>query len=184
MLKRIVLNFLIVLGLSTAQLAFIGGLPDIFSGLNLVIAALVFTLALKDFTSAALIAVGIGFIEDIYSFHPFGLHLISLFLTITLINFLFVSFLTNRSLYSFIALVTLANLIYIFVQEALTLGLNYYSGGGGGLALGMNFWTNAVYAIILNLFLTVIIFYLINFISQRFKPVFLVRLRQGSGARR
>lgn len=175
MLKSAVINFLIVLGIASVQLAFIGGLPDIFTGLNLIIAALVFTLALKDFSSAAIIAVGVGLVEDIYSFQPFGLHLFSLFLTLLIINFLYVSFFTNRSLYSFVALATLGNLIYIFLEKIASLGLNYYLGAGEGLALGKNFLFSALNSVILNIFFIIAVFYIINFISQRFKPVFLVR---------
>jgi len=175
MIKNIIINFLLVLGLATAQIGLIGGLPNILTGVNLVIIALVFSLALFDFQSAAYLALGVGLIEDVYSFLPFGLHLASLLLTLLAINFLYKSFFTNRSLYSFAALVALANLIYLFLQKIIEFSLNYFSGQGGAVYAGASFWISALNILVLNAILTVMIFYIINYLSHRFKPVFLLR---------
>ncbi|MFA6170962.1 MAG: hypothetical protein WCW77_03495 [Patescibacteria group bacterium] len=175
MLKKIAINFFLVLGLLTAQFGLVSGLPGILPGINLIIASLIFTLALADFPAAAYLALGAGLIEDIYSFLPFGLHLGSLFLTLIAVNFLYKSFFTNRSLYSFAALTALANLAYLFTQKIIELIINYFSGAGIKADFSVNFWLEAASIVILNIILTAVIFYIVNYLSHRFKPVFLVR---------
>ncbi len=176
MLNKIIYFFFLILGLETLQIAFIGGLPSVFSGLNIIIIALIFILALKDFESAAILALGAGMVQDIYSFSPFGLRVLSLFLTLLAVNFLYVSFFTNRSLYSFLALAALANLAYIILEKIAGILIGY-SGGQAVIFSGQAFLSSAFRAIALNAILAAAVFYAINFISQKFKPVFLLRKR-------
>ncbi|MFA6394064.1 MAG: hypothetical protein WCW25_04295 [Patescibacteria group bacterium] len=176
MLNKIIYFFFLILGLCTLQIAFIGGLPSVFSGLNVVIVALIFILALKDFSRAAILAVGAGLIEDVYSFSPFGLHIVSFFLTLLAVHFLYVSFFTNRSLYSFLALASLASLTYILLEKITAIFAGYFSGQAISF-FGWGFLSSIFRAVVLNVLLAAAVFYVINFISHRFKPVFLVRRR-------
>ncbi|MFA6107100.1 MAG: hypothetical protein WC745_05545 [Patescibacteria group bacterium] len=176
MLNKIIYFFFLILGLCTLQSAFVGGLPSILPGLNVIIIALIFILALKDFEDAAILALGAGIVEDIYSFSPFGLHVISFFLTLLAINFLYVSFFTNRSLYSFAALAASGSLAYIILEKIAALTAYYFSGQTVNFP-GWEFASSAFSAVILNVMLAAAVFYSINFISHKFKPVFLLRKR-------
>ncbi len=121
-------------------------------------------------------AIGLGFILDNFSFSIFGIHIISLILFAIIANFLLVHFFTNRSLYSYLALISLSTIIYeIFITAA------YYTisrlSGLNQFIFTAYFFTGKIYELILNLLITVVLFYLLNYMSKKLKPVFLLKPR-------
>ena len=175
MYSKIFLNALLIIGLVAIQQSFINNLPAWFNNLNLVLVILVFILGLSDFKLALWWAIGLGFMLDIFSFSPFGVYLICLSLTVGLIYFLLVNFFTNRSLYSFLALTILATVCYNLFFYSIIYIDRQVSRSEIAFGLGINFWQTKLVELGLNMLSALIIFYLINFISNRLKPVFLVK---------
>lgn len=173
MYLKIFLNLILIVALIIGQLSFISSLPFGLNNFNLILVILIFILMLKGFKMALWWAMGAGFLLDIYSFSPFGIYLISLFLTILLANFLLVNFFTDRSLYSFMVLAFFSTLFYnlLFYLSALSTGML----GKGVITFNKEFWLNLGTQLFLNLLFVFLFFYVISFASKRLKPVFLER---------
>jgi hypothetical protein len=155
------------------QISLINGLPVVFKNINLIIIALVFILGLGGFNLAFWWAIGAGFLTDIFSFMPFGINLFCLLAALFIVNFFLANFFTNRSLYSFLVLNLLYTLIFRFFLILLNYAVDYFAKRGFAIHYNLNFFVNELSALTLNFILVVIIFYMLSFLSSRFKPVFL-----------
>lgn len=171
---KIIINALLIFFSVIIQHAFISGLPGWFAYFNLILVVFVFILGLGSFRTALGWAITAGWLLDIFSFSLFGIYLLSLSLTVLAVNFLLVNFFTNRSLYSFLALIFFAVLIYEFLLYSIGYFANLFAAGtdfllssGAGLRL--------VKQLGVNLLAGFLIFHLINFASNKLKPVFLVK---------
>lgn len=176
MAVKIIVNLIFIIGLVALQLSFISGLPGPFSNLNLVLVVLVFILGFASFNSAVWWSVGAGFMLEFFSFLPFGAHLFSLGLTIIIANFLLNYFFTNRSLYSFLILIVLATLAYELIINLIS--LIFTEANQHFFGSSINFWALTLEQILLNLLLTVIIYYLVHFIGKNLRPVFLIKSKK------
>lgn len=173
MIVKIIINFLLIISLGILQIAFISGLPGWLNDINLYLAALIFILGFASFNFAAWWAIGAGLMLELFSFLPYGIFLVGLFLTIIITNFLLNYFFTNRSLYSFLALVSLSTLIYeIIVNLMLLIFSETY---GGSLFASLNSWIIILEKIAVNLILTLVVYYLIHFLLRNLRPVFLIK---------
>lgn len=170
--RLIIFNTIALLILVFIQLGFLTGLPLRLANLNLTLVALVFILVLTDLEVAFYWAIGFGFFSDLFSFYPFGSQLLSFCLTLSVIDFLLDKFFTNRSFYSFLALITAATVIYNILLLLIGGLLNLIS-GAAKLDSVANFWIAAGSELVYNLVAAAIIYYLQNYLSNRLKPVFL-----------
>jgi len=170
---RLAIKILLILLIPAVQFSFIAGLPAGLNNLNIILLAIIFILALSGFGKSVWWALSMGIFMDIISFSAFGLFTLSFLLVAITANFLLDHFFTNRSLYSFIALTTLTicfyNLIYYifkylggFLNDKIILS-----------GINENFWYSLLAQIVFNLLAVLIIFYVINYSSNRLKPVFL-----------
>ncbi|MEA3464194.1 MAG: hypothetical protein U9R14_03945 [Patescibacteria group bacterium] len=175
MYSKIFLNIILILSLVIIQLSFIAGLPAGLNYLNLILVILIFILGLVNLNFAAWWTVGIGLLLDIFSFAPFGIYLFCLCLTIIIADFALTVFFTNRSLYSFLALVGLTTAVYEILLTAIGYLVWLISREGAGLILNQSFWLSKLSQMTLNLIAALIIFYFISFVSKRLRPVFLAR---------
>lgn len=174
MIKKIIYNIIFIIFLVIFQIAFINNLPARLNNLNLILVVLIFILSLINLNYAFVWVIGLGWLLSIFLFAPFGIHLISLFLTIIFCNLLLISFFTNRSLYSFLVLVGLATIIYEFFLNSLNYLVDLFS-KENLLIINHSFWLDKISQLFLNLVATIIIFYFINFISKKFRPTFLLK---------
>ncbi len=175
MWSKIILNLILIISLAIIQLSFISGLPAFLDNINLIIVAIILILVIGNFKLAFWWSIGTGIMLDIYSFLIFGVNLVSLLTTLLFANFLLVNFFTNRSLYSILALTILASICYDLLSYGLSCLIYFFSHQDFILNLGINFWLNRLSGLALNLLAVLIIFYFMNFISHKFKPVFLIR---------
>jgi rod shape-determining protein MreD len=175
MYGRIIFNIILIIFLTALQLAFINNLPGALSGLNLILIFLLFILILGNLEIALWWAVGAGIILDIFSFSIFGFFLITFCLMIFAANFLLVNFFTNRSLYSFCILATIVIFFYEFILNFIRYLTSFLGGSSFALILNFAFWKTKASELILNLLLVFILFYLVNFITNSLKPVFLIK---------
>jgi rod shape-determining protein MreD len=173
--RLIIFNVLAALILVFIQVGFLTGLPFGLASLNLVLVALVFILVFTGLETAFYWAIGLGFLLDLFTFYPFGSHLISFSLTLLAVFLLLEKFFTNRSLYSFLALVTAASVFYQLFLLAASGLIDVFS-GTPGIASEMNFWLAAGRELALNLAVAIAIYYFQNFLSNRLKPVFLQKV--------
>ncbi len=173
MVVKIIANIIFIISLVTVQIAFISGLPGWLFNLNLVLVVLIFILGFSGFNFAAWWSVGAGFMLDIFSFLPFSAYLISMSLTVIIANFLLNYFFTNRSLYSFLALVALATAVYELIINFIS--IIFIETDQYWFLADLNFWTTILKQLSLNLLFTLLIYYLIHFLGGNLRPVFLMK---------
>lgn len=174
MYLKIALNSAAVLLLAMVQIGFISALPGAWSDVNILLLGLVAVLFLFGTETAAGWAIGLGFLKDAFSFLPFGLYTLSFFLAFFLANFLLSNFFTNRSLYSFLALSASTIASFKLVLYSLAFVFNFFGLFKLDASFGKSFWLFEGTSLLINLGLTVIIFYGLNFLSKRLKPAFLL----------
>ncbi|KKR21890.1 MAG: hypothetical protein UT48_C0002G0023 [Parcubacteria group bacterium GW2011_GWE2_39_37] len=166
-----IFNILLAFGLAIFQLGFVSGLPGYLSSLNLIIIVLLFILVLGDLKTALFWSLVTGFLVDLFSFTPFGLNLISLTITIIATNFLLVGFFTDRSLYSFLTLTIVASFTCQFISTSLFSITRLMD--GTSISLGSSYYSGLVKELFINLLISAVLFQIVNYISHKFKPVFL-----------
>src|SRR3989339_177126 len=146
---KFILNILIIFFLFVIQVGFISGLPEFFKELNLFLVSFIFILGL------------------------FGFYSIVVFITIVLSNFLLSNFLTNRSLYSFLALTAFAQIIFMILLHLFLFLIYFIKKEDWIIFFDADFWLKQGSGLLVNLLTALCFFYIFNFFSKRFKPVFL-----------
>jgi cell shape-determining protein MreD len=164
MYSKIIINLILVLLISSLRISSLPNLFGVLQNLNIVLVYLIFVLILDGLPVALWLAVSIGLVLDIFSFNFFGLNIIALALSLIFTNLLLIHFFTNRALLSFTVLIISLTVLYEFF-------LSFFGNRGGG-ASGYYFLKNQAEEIFLNLLLVFILFYIFNFLSRKFQPVF------------
>jgi rod shape-determining protein MreD len=170
-IKAITYSIFIML-LFSLQISLINGLPEAFH-FNLIMASLIIILLIFGKDEAIWCSIGSGFLLDLYSFNSFGTFIVVLPLLVYLANVLLVKFFTNRSLYSFLALILFGTIFYdffVWISSVLRVAIfnqNFVIGIPDINSIFVSLITNSIFAIAS--------FYAINFISDRLKPVFLIK---------
>lgn len=177
MYGRIIINLIIVVGLSIMQLSLIKALPGWLSFINLIIISLIFRLSLTNLKNAIIWAIGFGALIDLYTFFPFGFFLLNYVVIVILTYFLLNNFFTNRSLYSYLTLTLFALVSHTIIKYCLYIINNFFIGNKFFYGIYETFWLNEIKGIIVNLVLVLIIFNIVNIISQKFKPVLLIKAK-------
>jgi rod shape-determining protein MreD len=166
---KIILNiFLIAFGI-IFQLSFVSNFPFPLNHINIFLLGVIFVLAAYNFELAMIWGISSGWLLDVYSFEIFGVYLITLFFCVLFINFILNNFFTNRSLYSFLAMVFFSTLFFQLFLLGISYTINYHS---EDVANGFSY-TNFGAALFANLFATIIVFYLFNVFSIRLRPEYL-----------
>lgn len=157
-----------------------GALPLWFRHLNLVLTSIIIILIMFGFRAAAWVSLFLGLLLDYLSFRWFGAYTISLFLSASAADFILVNWLTNRSIYSFIALAGLTIVGYNFLlyllfyfSEVLFKDLSFF-------VLSENFWIGLALEIFWGCLLVFLFFFYHNSTTNRWRPFFL----KGNDSRR
>lgn len=175
MYVRLIANLFLLFLLFIFQMAFVSGLPSWFSNINAVLVVLTLIMGFGDLKTSLVWAVILGTFLDMYSFSVFGLNIFCLALALLAANFLLENLLTNRSLYSILALVAIASLVFQLASLAIVSLYGLFSPGGIGLELSIHFFLDELSKVIGNMLLAFILFHVLSFISKRFRPMFLIR---------
>ena len=178
MYGKIIINLLLAFLVVLLQLGFISGLPLYFASLNLILISLVFILEISDLKTALLWVLAAGFLIDIYYFKSPGTYFLSLLAAIFLMDFLLEHFFTNRSLYSFLALIFFGHLIFKFSWYIYKFLLSFVFKDSFDYILNFMFLKNEIIELFINMMAVAIGFYIINFVGSNFKPVFLIKKRK------
>lgn len=176
MYYKILINIFFILTLLIFQLSFIGGLPFYLDQINFFFIVLIFILSLAGFKYAFWWSVFIGFFLDIISFGLFGVYLFSYLITIIIINYLYKNYFTDRSLYSFSVLITIAlvfnqiifKIIFYIFNPSFAISNDFF-------LFDKIFWLNILFDLIVNFIAVFILFYFVNFLFSRLRPVFLIK---------
>lgn len=177
MLGKIILNSILILCLVAVQLGFLSGLPGWLSYTNLALVILVFLLGLYNLNMALAWAAAAGLLIDFFGFDLFGAHTVAFITAAIITDLLLVNFFTNRSLYSFLALATLAFLCYEIILLLFINGNSLITGGTIALIPQTSFFMVKAGSLIMNLAAVSIIFFMLAFASKKFKPGFLSQLK-------
>lgn len=167
MYKNIIINGLAIIALAIIDSTLMGSLPFGLYRFHLFPIALVFVLLLSNLRVAAWWTLGGGLILEIFSFRPFGAYIFLLFFTLAIIEFLLNKFITNRSIYSIVIITVVVTLIWdiAFFISDFRLGLTSFS---------QTYWLKVLpLSLAINIIGAGIIFYIINSLSKRLRPVFL-----------
>lgn len=179
MYQKIGLNIIAILCLGVFQIAFIANLPGWLSAIDLILVALVFVLSLNSLPESIVWAIGIGWVSDALSFYPFGLNIIILSLTAFFGYLLLTYVLTNRSLYSFVALASLMFIIKEMLKFILLFSAKlFWQIDVENIFSDLSYLKYKSMGLAIDLFLVIIIFNFINFASYRLRPVFLLKNRK------
>lgn len=163
--------FIISLILVLVQYSLISAWPNIFNKVNLLLISIVFFIFFVNKLDALYLALFLGLIFDLLSFHFFGLYLISFFLVVFIGDKVLRNFLTNRSLYSFLGLMLTMNIVYIIIFYSLIyfvhltnnyLFLSYSS-----------FWNILAWQVLWSTAIALLLFYISMTVSRKLKPFFL-----------
>lgn len=176
MYLRLLLQLILVSALAVFQIGFVSGLPAGWRELNLIIIFLIFSLEFSRGRNLIWWSLLAGFFFELYFPVFFGFWLILWPLVFLFAALLSANFFTNRSLYSFLGLAFFTYIFYQFLFNIFFYLAGFFSGNKAGLFfLAKNFWSRLGEGLIANLLAVAIIFYLANLISDRLKPVFIIK---------
>ena len=175
MIYRILLNIILGSLLFILQFGLISALPGFWRNLNLIVVVLVFILVLKGFRIALWWLLGLAVLLDIYSFLPFGINILSYLWMIIFTNLVLVKLITNRSLYSFVVLIFFALVNLKFIAIIFIFAINFFTNSTGGQIFNLEILINLLFSLGTTILAAVIIYYLLNLVSRKLKPVFLVK---------
>mgnify|MGYP001167429492 CR=1 FL=1 len=175
MLIKFLKHFFIIFLILFLQIAVIPNLPSVFAQLNLILVMIVFVSVVFQFYLGVIYAFVWGFVLDIYSALPFGAILISLVITLYVVYEIFQRFLTNKSFYTLLGLVSVATVLFNFFLLVYS-ALLFFSASKDmqliyelALAAVGDIWRH----LLMNLALSSIFFMIFHFSSRRFKAVFI-----------
>ena len=177
MYGKVILSIILIILIFLFQISFINGLPFYLFNFNFVVVLLILILGIINFKTSLYWTLGFGILFEVYSFLPTGAYLLSLIITIFLTNFLLNNFFTNRSLYSFLALTTLATIIYEFLIVSIGNIFSYIFYKDFIIKITNNFWENEISKLIINIIGVFFLYYVSSLISKKLRPVFLIRNR-------
>lgn len=170
---RILLHLIGIHFLFIFQTSFVEVLPSWIGQLNLPLIVLIFILFLYGWKYAFFWAIGLGGLLDIYSFPEFGIFVVTSILTVIFIYILSYNFFTNRSLYSFWGLTLFATVFYNFFFRTLYHIIHIFTDSISLFLLQKYFWITIGQEIVMNIVAMLLFFYIFNFVSNRFRPVFI-----------
>jgi cell shape-determining protein MreD len=176
MYLRLLFKFILVIALVIFQIAFISATPVWLRELNLIIVFLVLSLEWSGGYKTIWWFLLIGLLYDIYFPLRFGFFIILWPMIFLFAAFLAKNFFTNRSLYSFLGITFFATVFYYLVYNVSFYFADFFSGGKSALFLLVkNFWLRLGDGLIVNILAVIILFYSTNLISDRLKPVFIIK---------
>lgn len=163
------LHVLSLILLAAVDIAFVSQLPFGLYYLHTLPIALVFVFLLNKTRMAAWWVVGAGLILEVFNFGAYGLYLCGLLASLLVIVLLFERVITNHSLYSVSVVAMSSVLVFDFMTRLgkIFSGLTVSSWG--------RFLEIEVIVLLYTLIISVTVFYMINTITRRLRPVFLAK---------
>lgn len=168
---KILFSTIIIALIAMIQITFLGSFGSYWSSFNLLLAILIILLFLIDFNIIVYFSIISGLFLDIYSSLPFGVFMLSTFLSIAVSYFLLLNFFTNRSFYSvvFVGLsaITAFNVVFLSLSGII------YLFGISDFYVDSGYWIKLIYQFINISIILISLFFVINLFSRKFKPNFI-----------
>jgi len=168
----IVINFFLILILGIIQVSFLSTWPWPVSSLNLILSLIIFYAVINGYEKSLWLAFGSGLFLEVYSGLYFGVTVLSLMLTVIIINVLFNNFFTNRSYYSLMILGIIGTAAYNLIILVLCFFLNFIK--LSPISITPDFWAQFFWQSIFNLIILTIIFYAYHISTNRLRSFFLI----------
>jgi len=168
--KYIIWSILVIIA-ALIQVSFSSSQNAVLSNFNFILAVLALLVNLAPFDKVVFFLIISGLVLDIYSSIPFGIFLLSYLLVAIILEILFKNFFTNRSFYSLLILGIIA--VLFFNGIFLSLSGIAYSLGWSDYFTNWSYLTAVGWQLLDNLIFLTVAFFLINYLSKKFKPVFL-----------
>lgn len=170
---KIFLILLIALLAVFLQFSFVSTLPTFFRAINLPLAFLLILLVFFSSYEALVSAFFFGFILDSWHFSPFGTYLLSFLAIILFAQIILNNWLTNRSLYSFLALTVISSFAYNIIWSLFNLLLSFGGEDERFFLFSWDFIKNSLFSAFWLVLICGITFIVLSQVSHRLKPVFL-----------
>jgi len=178
MSKRII-QYLILLFvaslLALLQFSLVSALPWPWNNFNLLVVAFIFAFLTVGRDKAWLLAAAAGCFLDIWSFHPFGLSLLSLLFSAVIVYIILENVLTNRSMYSFLLLTAIAIISETFLYNIFLIILDWSGSASKFFLFSVSFWEALAWSLLLGLLVVGLFFNLLAMASRKLHPFFLKR---------
>ena len=153
------------------QAALISAWPSFFGQINLVLIVLIFSLFFFGQEIAFWLVIIFGFWLGLIYFQFFGFFLIILLITAIISQLLLKNWLTNRSLYSFLALILSATVVYNFL--AAILFYFFVTSTGYFFLASSSFWLALFYQSGWSLVAALLLYHLAAALTRKLQPFFL-----------
>lgn len=173
MIKKIVIQVILIVLVLALQLSLINNLPPPFNNFNLCLSLIIFISIIFSYRLAIIWVLSLGFALDGLLVAPFGLHLVSLFLTVVLVRILFVNLFTNKSIYTILTQGLIGTVAYGILLSVFSWGLFYFKVSDLPLMISWSRIYQLGWEIIFNLIFLAILFFVLWFLSNKLKPQFL-----------
>lgn len=178
MYYKLIIHAIILLLCFWFQRSFLEVLPGWFSDTNFILVILAYVLLVTDMKKALWWAIGFGIISDVFYFLPFGHYLAIFIIILCLMDFLLSNLLTDRSLYSIVALVLVSTLAFEAVNFTAMRFYALFSPSESAAAVSLTYLSSLLSGLVMNGAATAGIFYIFNQATQSFKPVFINKKRR------
>ncbi|MDD2353985.1 MAG: hypothetical protein PHH52_01515 [Patescibacteria group bacterium] len=172
-LTQFLLFSLVSILLAVFQFSFISALPAWGQNLYPGVIVIVFIIFFIDLLPALYFILAFGFFLDILSFQFFGVYTLTLTAAALVVYFILKNFLTNRSLYSFLAVM----FIFIFIYNFLLAIISFIFLSGSFILGDISFWSSLGWQFFWGGLSAIIFFSPLIFWFKKFKPFFLEKKR-------
>ncbi|PIR95009.1 hypothetical protein COT95_01035 [Candidatus Falkowbacteria bacterium CG10_big_fil_rev_8_21_14_0_10_37_6] len=160
------------------QNSFLPAAPSFFQHANIILVYCVLLLLISNVNFSLYNALLLGLLMDIYSPNLFGANIFSLLAAVFLSYIFFRQFFTDKSVYTFIFLISIATIFFnifysaiVFVANFITVEFDFAE------FFAKRFFLGIFYSIVLNNILTALAFYVVSYFSTRLKP-FLIKINR------
>lgn len=174
MLKKIIRSFFFLISLSLLaifQISAISLWPGFWGELNLVLIVIVSLLFFYNIKTSLFAVVILGFCLDLFSFSFFGLESLSLLLSLFILHRVSTSWLTNKSIYSFLLMNVIFCFSYLLLSSSLFYFFNYDS--SAFFLFRAIFWKSFFFKSSWSLIIAFISFTPLASVSNNLRPMFL-----------
>lgn len=172
---KIFAEILLIFFIIILQTGFLPSIGWSISQTDLILVAIIFITIIISIEKVYLWIVVGGVLIGLYTLHNPILTIVPMLITIYLINSIFKHFFTNRSLYSLLFLGAIGTLLYNILTTFLIHLAWYLKISEFRIWINRFFFENLIRQIIANEILLIILFVVLNFLSNRLKSYFLIR---------
>lgn len=168
---KIIIFVLALIFLAIFQISAIFLWPGFWGELNLILIVIVSILFFYDIKASLLATLIFGFCLDLFSFNFFGMESLSLLISLFLVYRLSITWLTNKSIYSFLIMNVIFSFSYLLFSSFFIYFFYYES--VSFFLFKKIFWQSLLYKTTWSLIIIIISFFPLAKVSKNLRPMFL-----------